>query len=515
MIRLINIEDSEVDYELIIYHLKKGGFSDLESVRVQTIEDLRIELEKKNYDLVICDYNVPGVDPMNALSIVREYSPYLPFIIVSGLVGEESVADMMNAGVEDFVIKSRLERLAKVVKRALREFEVQVQEAKSRAIAKKAFLAKEEMLAIVYHDIKNPLAAILLDAQMLELLSYKKPDLEVMSDLRLQSRRILRTVNRLKKLVSDLLLHNSAEQPGSDSGHSFVIHPSFYNPQSLVNEVIDSYRPLISEKMLTIKQNIQIKSNDAYFDKERIYQVISNLLGNSLKFTPRGGEIVVELIEEANGEFNFSISDNGPGINESDLSKIFDKYWTSGSGNGLGLFICKSIVEAHGGVINAFSKKGQGARFSFNLPFRDFKEFNIHEKISNDKNQTLVKSLKNIYVIDDDEDLREVICWALEKVGFRVFSYNNAEEALKDLNHTFYPPNLIILDFHMEKMNGNEFLLKKASIDKRAGLSCPVVMISAAPNEAEKIIDPGMISEILNKPLDLNKLISSVEHFVF
>ena len=141
--KLLNIEDSEIDYELMLHHLKKGGITDIYSERIETEERLREALAREKWNLVISDYNVPGFSPMTALGIVRENSKHLPFIVVSGLVGEESVADMMKAGVEDFVIKSRLERLTPVVKRAIREYEIHEQEMKSRAIAKKALEAKE------------------------------------------------------------------------------------------------------------------------------------------------------------------------------------------------------------------------------------------------------------------------------------------------------------------------------------------------------------------------------------
>lgn len=500
MIRMLNIEDSEFDHELILRSLKKGGLGDVYSLRVDTALKLREALSQGKWNVVISDYNVPGIDPMEALSIVREVSHDLPFIVVSGLVGEESVADMMKAGVEDFVIKSRLERLAPVVKRSLREVEVRDQEAKSRSIAKKAFEAKEQMLAIVYHDIKNPLAAIQLDAQMLELLSHKNPSEEVMSDLQIQAKRILRTVDRLKVLVTDLLEQN-IPQIGSDSEPSFTIRKTVHNPIQLLNEVLDSFRPLIQEKNISIKKSVLQRKMAGFYDKDRIYQVLSNLLGNALKFTPASGEISIGLEETESGDNIFTISDSGPGVATADLPKIFEKYWTGGSGNGLGLFICKSIIESHGGTIEVNSVPGKGATFEFKIPH------------SEGVNKTQVKNsdeLKTIYVIDDDEDLREVMTWALEKEGYRVISYADPKNALEDFAHTFYPPHLIVLDFHMGDMNGNDFLGLKDGFTNKSVKNCPVVMVSAAPKEVEKTVDHKFYKEILVKPVDLNRLIQTV-----
>lgn len=513
--KLLNIEDSESDYELMLHHLKKGGLTDIYSERIESEEQLREALAREKWNLVISDYNIPGFSPLSALKIVRESSAYLPFIVVSGLVGEESVADMMKAGVEDFVIKSRLERLTPVVKRALREFEIHEQEMKSRAIAKKALEAKEEMLAIVYHDIKNPLAAIQLDAQLLELLSYKEPSEEMMGDLRIQAKRILKTVDRLKVLVSDLLEHNKPIQD-AEFEHSFIIRKSFHNPLHVLNEVLDSYKPLIQEKNLSVKKIVLQRKMVVSFDKDRIYQVLSNLLSNALKFSPHGGEITIELEETEKGENIFSITDSGPGILESNFPHIFEKYWTGGSGNGLGLYICKSIVESHDGTIKAECSPGRGAKFSFIIPKgAQASEYDQKQEVTEESvtKKNINHTSQNIYIIDDDDDLREVMTWAIEKEGYRVFSYGNAKTALEDLSLTTYPPALIILDFHMEKMNGKQFLEMKKVSPLGFIKNCPVVMVSAAPLVVKEAIDPSLYTEVLLKPLNLNKLISTIQKY--
>ncbi len=515
MIKLLNIEDSETDYHLMLHHLKKGGITDLYSERIETEEELRDALKREKWSIIISDYNIPGFSPLTALGIVREVSRHLPFIVVSGLVGEESVADMMKAGVEDFVIKSRYERLTPVVKRALREFEIHEQEMKSRAIAKKALEAKEEMLAIVYHDIKNPLAAIQLDAQLLELLSYKEPNEEMMGDLRIQAKRILKTVDRLKVLVSDLLEHN---KPTSDSDfeHSFIIRKAFYNPLQVLNEVLDSYKPLIQEKDLFVKKIVVQRKMMASFDKDRLYQVLSNLLSNALKFSPAGGDIIIELEETEKGENIFAITDCGQGIAEENIDKIFEKYWTGGSGNGLGLYICKSIIEAHGGVIKVESQLGKGARFWFTIPHCD-RPMDVAENAKEEqklKAERKEPSSKNIYIVDDDEDLREVMTWALEKEGFRVFSYGNPKTALEDLSLTAFPANLIILDYHMDKMTGKDFLNIKKHNSVASIKNCPVIMITAAPQVVRETVDPQLYAEILLKPIDLNRLVASIRKYL-
>ena len=498
--KLLNLEDSESDHQLLLHYLKKGGVRDVSARRITTQVELETALKDEKWNVVITDYDLASFCPLEALQLVRETSKYLPFIVVAGVVGEESVVEMMKAGVQDFVSKSRLERLGPVVKRSLRELAVHEQEARSRTIAKRAMAAKEEMLAIVYHDIKNPLAAIQLDAQLLDLLSQKDPGPEVMRDLRSQSQRILRTVDRLKVLVSDLLEQNN---PYEESvGETFTIRKGHHNPLVIVNDVLDSLKPLIQEKNLTIKKCVFQKKASTYLDKERIHQVLSNILSNAMKFTPHEGEIVIELSEEESGETVFAIRDNGPGIHPEDLPSIFEKYWTGGTGNGLGLFICKSIVEAHGGFIEANSSEGRGATFSFKIPAVHEAEQKVSPEFSQRKD-----IIKTVYLVDDDHDLREVLSWALEKEGYRVLAFDSGELALNDLEHTFYPPDLIVLDFHMGEMKGNEFLTRKNH-------SCPVVMISAAPEDIKKSTDSSLYTDILVKPVDLNTLLKTVKRYI-
>lgn len=511
--KLLNLEESEADHQLILHHLKKSGIRDVISRRVSTEEELHEALLEDKWNVVISEYNLSTIDPITALRKVRQHSLNLPFVMVSGLVGEESVVEMMKAGVSDFVIKSRLERLGPVIKRSLREVAVHEQEARSRTIAKRAMAAKEEMLAIVYHDIKNPLSAIQLDAQLLELLSQRDPGPDVMRELRTHAQRVLRTADRLKVLVADLLEHNN---PFNESSvETFTIRKSFYNPLHIIHESLDSFKPLIQEKNLLIKKIILQKKMNALLDKERIHQVLSNIFSNALKFTPPNGEICVELTEDDNGDTYFSVSDNGPGIDPEDLPHIFEKYWTGGSGNGLGLYICKSIVEAHGGQLNVVSEKNKGATFSFRIPFGG-------EESMTDQGVTLKMApalkrneiVKTIYLIDDDHDLREVMSWALEKEGYRVLAYDNPLSALSALDNTFFHPDLIVLDFHMDQMKGSEFLVKLNNGNYECAGKCPVVMISAAPEEARRLTGEKYLSDIVSKPVDLNQLLKTVKRYL-
>jgi signal transduction histidine kinase len=495
-LRVLSLEDSSLLTDELDKLKQKLVFK-----HVSSLSELSRELTKQTWNLVISPYHLGGFSAVEAMDVVRTISKDLPFVLLSDGLGEEIVADMMKAGVEDVVLKSRIERLNHVVKRILREHEIKDKEAKAHKIANEAFAAKEQMLAIVSHDIKNPLSAIHLEAQMLQRAAERAGKSLLAEEVKIQSNRILKTTDRLKNLISDLLDKNKSENG--------LAHLSKGNIDGmrLLQDVLDSMRPLIQEKEITIRMSLPPEAF-MVIDRNKMFQVFSNLINNSIKFTPPGGYIQIGM-EENDAEFIFNVDDSGPGLKDKEINKVFEKYWTGNStdcaGTGLGLFICKTIVEAHGGHIFVENLL-EGARFRFTIP-----------KIAN--SETAVPYLENkvdlrkkIFIVDDDEDLREVISWALGKEGYAIHSFASPIEALKVLNLGRHQPNLIVVDFHMDEMKGSDFILRKNEIHHVK--QCPVVMISASPQEVENEVPAELYREVITKPIDLEGLVDNVRKFL-
>lgn len=363
-----------------------------------------------------------------------------------------------------------------------------------------AHAVREQMLAIVSHDIKNPLSIIQLEAQMLLKLCERQEDNLFSNKVRSQANRILKTSERIKALIVDLLDRNKTEEGLASlkkSNCDFV---------SLCQEVMDSQKPLLNQKDLNLKAFIQgdwIVS----IDRNKISQVISNLLANAIKFTPSGSEIQLS-IQGSTDEVICTIADNGPGLKNSEIGRVFEKYWTGGvgghSGTGLGLFICKTIVEAHGGHIFVENGEHNGANFSFSLP-----------TIKENSDQHWLKDKKQkILVIDDDEDLRELICWLLGVEGFGVQAYGDPIEALESLRAGRHIPQLMIVDFQMQGMNGYEFLSKKREIEDIGVAQCPVMFMAASSDDLIDSLEAEDFQEVLKKPLDLESLVEKIKSVV-
>lgn len=505
-LRVLSIKDPGKDSSQLLCELEKIN-QKLSVKHVSTLDELRHALHNHTWNLIVSDFRTPDLTASAALEYVRQHACDIPFVLFTDSIGEEVVADMMKAGVEDVVLKSRPERLYPVVKRILREHETRDKEVRAQKMASEAFAAKEQMLAIVSHDIKNPLSAIQLEAQMLLRAAGRSDKTLLPEEVKIQANRILKTTERMKILISDLLDKNKSENVLSN-----IIRGNI-KVRRLVQEVLDGLRPLILEKEIIITTSIP-DDMVLSIDRNKMFQVFSNLINNAIKFTPTRGSIQL-FMEENELEFVFSVVDSGPGLKEEDVQRVFEKYWSAGgavtgenTGTGLGLFICKTIVEAHGGHIFVDNKTHPGGHFSFTIP-KDIKASHKASFCYFDSRRDL---RKKIFIVDDDEDLREVMSWALSKEGYSIFSFKSPVEALEVLHEGKNHPNLIVVDFHMDEMKGSEFVVRKSEIP--AMRSCPVVMISASPNEVEREVPSALYKEIITKPIDLEGLVNNVKKFL-
>lgn len=238
-----------------------------------------------------------------------------------------------------------------------RQFE---KEQKARGEAESAKRTREELMEVVSHDLKNPLSSIQMNIHLLKKII---PLTEIKSRSLIE--RLQRSALTMNNLISDILNIAKLEsgQMDLEKTHSPINQAIF--------ETIDMMMPMALEKNIELIQEASANCELDY-DFDRILQVLSNLIGNAIKFTPEFGKIVV-AIDKCGPEFvKIRITDSGPGIPQENLTNVFDRYWqanhTRRLGTGLGLSIAKGIIEAHGGEIWVESDIGLGASFQFTLP---------------------------------------------------------------------------------------------------------------------------------------------------
>ncbi|HEX4998168.1 MAG TPA: PAS domain S-box protein [Terriglobia bacterium] len=238
--------------------------------------------------------------------------------------------------------------------------------------AQRAVRIREDVLAIVSHDLKNPLATIELAAGLLR--GLERIDASHVKEF---VNRVQRSADQMKILIADLLDFARIQ------GGTFSVVMSADRLSQAVMPVIDRMRALAEAKRQTLEVDLPSSLPFVAIDAQRIGQVVSNLVSNAIKFTPLEGTIRVSA-RQRDRQIVVSVADTGPGIPHEHLSKIFDRFWrrpgTREEGSGLGLSIVKGIVEAHGGTIWAESQLGKGSSFFFTVPLDELDTGCLPEK---------------------------------------------------------------------------------------------------------------------------------------
>lgn len=236
-----------------------------------------------------------------------------------------------------------------------------LKEKSARKDAELANFQKEELLAAVSHDLKNPLGSLRLSLELLKKLLSAEVQGKVFSILTAMKS----STDLMNRLITDLLSIAKIE-----SG-TFILEKKSTSAKQILSEMLELHLPLAQEQ--GIKLTMETCSNDlvAHCDRERIFQVLSNLIGNSIKFTPPDGSVNLQ-VSEVGSELIFTVKDSGVGIPKDDLVLVFDRFWQARKnqrrGSGLGLAIAKGIVESHGGRIWVESVINHGSSFRFSLP---------------------------------------------------------------------------------------------------------------------------------------------------
>jgi len=231
-----------------------------------------------------------------------------------------------------------------------------------RARSDAGLATRDEFMAMVSHDLRSLLAGIALQAALLK----RNADEGEAGRKSVQGlEKIERFTARMNRLIGDLVDVASIE------AGKILVAPAPQDVRALIRESAETFRPLAAARRLSLDVEIPEQVLMARFDHERALQVLANLLSNAIKFTPAGGRLSIRA-ESVGQEVHCSVSDTGAGIPAEQLNAVFERFWQSRSGDrrglGLGLYISRSLVEAHGGRIWVESQPGMGSTFTFTLP---------------------------------------------------------------------------------------------------------------------------------------------------
>jgi signal transduction histidine kinase len=300
----------------------------------------------------------PGVYERVGAVSEKQVHAVIPLLHGGEIVGVlgMSFADANAVGATDPAFTLLLAQATAVALQRARSFDV---ERDRRREAELTARGREQVLGIVAHDLRNPLHLMVATLEMLD-----EPDLA--PERRRELRAIaMRGVNHMRRLVGDLL-----DAVRIQAGHLSLDFEAM-TLSAIVEQAKEMHRPLAAERGVHFDVRVENGNVPLRVDRARIQQVLGNLLGNALKFTPRGGRVTLEARIEQ-GCAVFRVVDNGVGIPADRLPHIFERFWQGQAGDrsgvGLGLAITKAIIEAHGGTIEVESTPGKGSTFTFRIP---------------------------------------------------------------------------------------------------------------------------------------------------
>lgn len=358
-LRALIIEDSEIDAELLIRELECADYS-VSFERVCTAETVREALQEKTWDIIFSDHSMPHFNSWEALLIRNESDLDVPFIILSGTIGEDIAVDAMRAGASDYIIKGNTARLIPAVKREL-------QEAKDREYRRNAEQELGYFVAALTHDLRTPLLA--------ELRIFELFDKEAFGPLNAQQHDLLKDLLQsnyfMQHMVSNILHAYKYKQH----------HIDLYKEPTDLNQFIESLaktitiQSLLREKSHKLVLRLTNSLSKVEVDHNELQRVFINLIKNAIDATPSTG-IVTIFTEPKESMIRINIQDTGNGIDSEIRQYLFKPYAIcevkrfKKVSMGLGLYLCKQIIEAHGGSIGFESQPGEGSLFYFDLPIK-------------------------------------------------------------------------------------------------------------------------------------------------
>jgi signal transduction histidine kinase len=363
-LRILLIEDAPSDAEIEIAELRRGGF-DVAADVVETRNQVRDCLEKNKYDIILADYSLPNFRGMDTLDILREKNLNTPLILVTGALNSETAVECVKQGAMDYILKDHLARLTIAVRRALEDVRVRQERARAQAqlAAKVEELARsncdlEQFAYVASHDLQEPLRMV---ASYTQLLAERyRGKLDSSADRYINY--AVEGATRMQALLEDLLAFSRIGRNG--------VKPTPTDVNTAIDEVLKNLALPLKEQSVTVTCN---PMPTIMADRFQVVQLFQNLIGNAIKFRATRNPCVTISAEKKGQEWLFSVFDNGIGIaaDHRDLIfKIFQRLHTRVEypGNGVGLAICKKIVEHNGGRIWVESELGHGSNFRFTFP---------------------------------------------------------------------------------------------------------------------------------------------------
>ena len=331
----------------------RGGDATARPVAVRWVQRLSAAREAladgTPVDVVLLDLTLPDARGLDTVSQVRAAAPSLPVVVLTGLDDEALALRAMQAGAQDYLVKGAFSGAG--LRRALHRA---VERQRLVDAARRATAARDLVLGVVAHDLRDPLSAIKMCAGALG----RAPAPESVDEL---AGVVRQSAEWMERIIRDLL-----DVTAIEAGR-LAVDRGPLSPSVVAEQLRTRYTPLAAERGCALRTDVAPALPLVDADGERLAQALGNLLGNAIKFTPRDGTVELLVAPAPAGGVRFEVRDTGPGIPAEHLPRLFDRFWqareTRRAGAGLGLAIAQGIAQAHGSVLSVESTPGSGTRF--------------------------------------------------------------------------------------------------------------------------------------------------------
>ena len=356
--KVLIVDDVSKNIQLVANFLKQAGY---EINFALSGKAALKHIEEESFDLILLDIMMPEMDGFEVCRTLKSNSntSEIPVIFLTAKTDIDSITKAFKVGGIDYITKpfNKSELLVRV------KTHLEMQRQKKNL--KELNATKDKFFSIIAHDLRSPLNQLLGLSEILQR--------EVVSEREEEVIKLAKLINESAR-SGRLLLENLLEWSRSQSS-SINFNPEILSLSTLSKEVIELNEQNAAQKNIEIRSKIGEEEN-AFADGNMVKTILRNLLSNSIKFTNSGGQIKIEA-KSSNGMITLSVIDNGIGIEEHDIEKLFRIDVNPKSigrskekGSGLGLILCREFVEKNGGKIWAESKPGNGSTFKFNLPIQ-------------------------------------------------------------------------------------------------------------------------------------------------
>jgi signal transduction histidine kinase len=358
-LRVLLVEDEPRDVELALRALRQAGFEASGDV-AQAAGEFTELVRSNSYNVVLADYKLPNWNGMESVEVLRQEGLDVPVILLSGALGELTAVECIKQGAADYVLKDHMARLPEAVRRAMREKKLRQDHKQAQEELARSNQDLEQFAYVASHDLQEPLRMVATYTQLLAERYRGKLD----GDADKYIHYAVDGALRMQKLVQDLLAFSRVGRQG------FSLHSVDCN--NVLQAAVKNLEVAIQESGAVV-EHAQLPAVMA--DCSQLTQVFQNLIGNAIKFRSSEPPVIRVSAKATGKEWVFSVSDNGIGIateHKENVFVIFRRLHTRAEypGNGIGLSICKKIIEQHGGRIWIESELDHGSNFQFTLPVK-------------------------------------------------------------------------------------------------------------------------------------------------